>query len=145
MSSGRFLREYKLVVIGSGGVGKSALTIQFMDNRFVEDYDPTIEDLYRKQCVIDGEDALVDVLDTAGQEEFSAMRGHYMREGEGFLLVYSITDRGSFDMIGAMHQQLLRVKDSESVPIVLVGNKCDLDYERRVDVHGASVLFPLSL
>jgi len=58
-----------------------------------------------------------------------------MREGEGFLLVYSITDRDSFDMISVMHQQLLRVKDTESVPLVLVGNKCDLEPERRVDVH----------
>jgi len=55
---------------GRPGVGKSALTIQFMENRFVEDYDPTIEDLYRKMCVIEDEETLVDVLDTAGQEEF---------------------------------------------------------------------------
>ncbi|KAI9434190.1 ras family-domain-containing protein, partial [Lactarius indigo] len=126
-----FLREYRLVVIGSGGVGKSALTIQFMHNHFVDEYDPTIEDSYRKQCVIDGEDALVDILDTAGQED--AMREQYMRRGEGFLLVYSITDRDSFDSISAYHQQILRVKDTESVPIVLVGNKCDLEDERRVD------------
>ncbi|KAH9974824.1 24 kDa ras-like protein [Russula compacta] len=134
MASSRFLHEYKLVVIGSGGVGKSALTIQFMHNHFVEDYDPTIEDLYRKQCVIEGEDTLVDVLDTAGQEEFSAMRGHYMLDGDGFLLVYSVTERNSFNVIEAYHQQILRVKDTQSVPIVLVGNKSDLEYERRVDM-----------
>jgi GTPase KRas protein len=132
MASGLFLREYRLVVIGSGGVGKSSLTIQFMHNHFVDEYDPTIEDSYRKQCVIDGEDALVDILDTAGQEEFSAMREQYMLRGEGFLLVYSITDRDSFDSINAYHQQILRVKDSESVPILLVGNKCDLEDGRRV-------------
>jgi len=103
-----------------------------MHNHFVDEYDPTIEDSYRKQCVIDGEDALVDILDTAGQEEFSAMRGQYMRSGEGFLLVYSITDRDSFDSISAYHQQILRVKDTESVPIVLVGNKCDLEDGRCV-------------
>ncbi len=57
------------------------------------EYDPTIEDSYRKQSVIDDEVALLDVLDTAGQEEYSAMREQYMRTGEGFLLVYSITDR----------------------------------------------------
>jgi GTPase KRas len=59
----------------------------------VTEYDPTIEDSYRKQSVIDDEVALLDVLDTAGQEEYSAMREQYMRTGEGFLLVYSITDR----------------------------------------------------
>ena len=46
---------YKTVVVGDGGVGKSALTIQFLQNEFLEDYDPTIEDSYRKQAVIDGE------------------------------------------------------------------------------------------
>lgn len=66
-----------------------------------------------------------------------------MRRGEGFLLVYSITERGSFDAIRAYHQQILRVKDSESVPIVLVGNKCDLDGERQVSKNGTSkVIYP---
>ena len=54
------LREYKLVVVGGGGVGKSALTIQFIQSHFVEEYDPTIEDSYRKQCVIDDEVAVLD-------------------------------------------------------------------------------------
>lgn len=134
MANCQLLREYKLVVIGSGGVGKSALTIQFMHNRFVEDYDPTIEDLYRKDCFIDGQETLVDVLDTAGQEEFSAMREHYMLDGEGFLLVYSITERDSFNMIESYHQQILRVKDTQAVPIIVVGNKSDLECERRVDM-----------
>jgi len=89
----KFLREYKLVVVGGGGVGKSCLTIQLIQSHFVDEYDPTIEDSYRKQCVIDEEVALLDVLDTAGQEEYSAMREQYMRTGEGFLLVYSITSR----------------------------------------------------
>lgn len=68
----------------------------------------------------------------------SAMREQYMRSGEGFLLVYSITDRDSFDSIGAYHQQILRVKDTESVPIVLVGNKCDLEDGRCVAKNGTS-------
>ena len=66
------------------------------------------------------------------------MREQYMLRGEGFLLVYSITDRDSFDSISAYHRQILRVKDTESVPIVLVGNKCDLEYGRQVGKNGAS-------
>ena len=62
------MTEYKLVVVGAGGVGKSALTIQLIQNHFVDEYDPTIEDSYRKQVVIDGETCLLDILDTAGQE-----------------------------------------------------------------------------
>ncbi|KPP57860.1 ras-related protein M-Ras-like [Scleropages formosus] len=68
------LPTYKLVVVGDGGVGKSALTIQFFQKIFVPDYDPTIEDSYLKHTEIDGQWAILDVLDTAGQEEFSAMR-----------------------------------------------------------------------
>uniref|UniRef100_A0A673JJ57 HRas proto-oncogene, GTPase n=1 Tax=Sinocyclocheilus rhinocerous TaxID=307959 RepID=A0A673JJ57_9TELE len=75
------MTEYKLVVVGAGGVGKSALTIQLIQNHFVDEYDPTIEDSYRKQVVIDGETCLLDILDTAGQEEYSAMRDQYMRTG----------------------------------------------------------------
>ncbi|KAG1142349.1 hypothetical protein G6F37_007557 [Rhizopus arrhizus] len=127
-----FVREYKLVMVGGGGVGKSALTIQFIQSHFVDEYDPTIEDSYRKQCVIDSETALLDVLDTAGQEEYSAMREQYMRNGEGFLLVYSITSRMSFDEISTFYQQICRVKDRDYFPMVLVGNKCDLESDRQV-------------
>jgi GTPase KRas protein len=140
------------VVVGGGGVGKSCLTIQLIQSHFVDEYDPTIEgikwstaspnakiadlflpaDSYRKQCVIDDEVALLDVLDTAGQEEYSAMREQYMRTGEGFLLVYSITSRQSFEEIMTFQQQILRVKDKDYFPIIVVGNKCDLDGERQV-------------
>ena len=93
-------------------------------------------DSYRKQCVIDDEVALLDVLDTAGQEEYSAMREQYMRTGEGFLLVYSITSRQSFEEILTFQQQILRVKDRDYFPIIIVGNKCDLDSEREVSRQG---------
>ena len=95
-------------------------------------------DSYRKQCVIDDEVALLDVLDTAGQEEYSAMREQYMRTGEGFLLVYSITSRQSFEEILTFQQQILRVKDRDYFPIIMVGNKCDLDVERQVSKQGSS-------
>jgi len=135
MQKGQFLREYKLVVVGGGGVGKSALTIQFIQSHFVDEYDPTIEDSYRKQCVIDDEVALLDVLDTAGQEEYGAMREQYMRTGEGFLLVYSITSRNSFEEISTFYQQILRVKDRDTFPVVVLANKCDLEYERQVGMN----------
>jgi GTPase KRas protein len=93
-------------------------------------------DSYRKQCVIDDEVALLDVLDTAGQEEYSAMREQYMRTGEGFLLVYSITSRQSFEEIMTFQQQILRVKDKDYFPIIVVGNKCDLESDRQVSKQG---------
>ncbi|PVU98734.1 hypothetical protein BB559_001330 [Furculomyces boomerangus] len=135
MSNSQFVYEYKLVVVGGGGVGKSALTIQFIQSHFVDEYDPTIEDSYRKQCVIDEETAMLDVLDTAGQEEYSAMREQYMRTGEGFLLIYSITSRSSFEEIPTFQQQILRVKDRDNFPIIICANKCDLDSERQVSTQ----------
>jgi small GTP-binding protein len=138
MSGGDLDQQYKLVVVGGGGVGKSALTIQFIQSHFVQDYDPTIEDSYRKQLVIDDRVAQLDILDTAGQEEFSAMREQYMRTGEGFLLVFSVTDKSSFDEIPRFHTQILRVKDKDEFPMILVGNKSDLENERTVsptEVH----------
>lgn len=72
------------------------------------------------------------VLDTAGQEEFSAMREQYMRKGDGFLLVYSVTDKQSFENIPNFHTQILRVKDRDSYPMLLVANKVDLVHLRKV-------------
>lgn len=126
--------KYKIVVVGGGGVGKSAITIQFIQSYFVTDYDPTIEDSYTKQCVIDDNVAKLDILDTAGQEEFSAMREQYMRSGEGFLLVFSLTERASFEEIYKFHKQVLRVKDRDEFPMLIVGNKADMDRNRQVSV-----------
>lgn len=95
--------------------------------------------------MIDDEVALLDVLDTAGQEEYSAMREQYMRTGEGFLLVYSMTSRQSFEEIITFQQQILRVKDRDYFPIIVVGNKCDLESEREVSTEGTSDRFYLHL
>merc|ERR1712061_231957 len=126
------MREYKLVVLGSGGVGKSALTVQFVQGIFVERYDPTIEDSYRKSVELDGQQCMLEILDTAGTEQFTAMRDLYMKNGQGFVLVYSITATSTFNDLYEIRDQILRVKDSEDVPIILVGNKCDLEEEREV-------------
>ena len=125
-------KEIQVVVIGGGGVGKSALTVQFIQGHFIDEYDPTIEDSYRKDCTVDGTSLSLDILDTAGQEEYSAMREQYMRTGMAFLLVYAVTSRSSFEETQMFYQQILRTKNVDSFPVVLVGNKCDLGYERQV-------------
>jgi len=123
----------KLVIVGDGGVGKSALTIQLTQNQFIAEYDPTIENSYRKQVNIDDEVYMLDILDTAGQEEYSAMRDQYIRSGRGFLIVYSIVSRPSFEAVTNFRDQILRVKDLSTYPIVIIGNKADLaDKDRRV-------------
>ena len=113
--------------------GKSALTVQFVQGIFVEKYDPTIEDSYRKQIEVDGQQCMLEILDTAGTEQFTAMRDLYMKNGQGFLLCYSITSVNSYNEIIDLREQILRVKDTDDVPMILVGNKCDLEEERVVN------------
>ena len=126
------MTHYKICCLGDGGVGKTALTIQLCSNHFVEEYDPTIEDSYRKQVVIDDESCLLEILDTAGQEEFTALRDQWIRDCEGFIIIYSITSRSSFEQVSTFKEQVMRVKDADSLPMMLVGNKCDLEHKREV-------------
>jgi GTPase KRas protein len=133
--------QFKIVVLGGGSVGKSALTIRLVSDHFLSDYDPTIEDSYRKLVTIDGEGAQLDILDTAGQDDFIAMQDQWMREGKGFLLVYAINSQSSFNDVQTLREKVLRTKNSDNVPIVLVGNKCDLpDNERKISKQEGELL-----
>ncbi|CAH1238774.1 RALA [Branchiostoma lanceolatum] len=129
---------HKVIMVGSGGVGKSALTLQFMYDEFVEDYEPTKADSYRKKVVLDGEEVQIDILDTAGQEDYAAIRDNYFRSGEGFLCVFSITEQESFAATADFREQILRVKNDENIPFLLVGNKCDLFDKRQVTIETAT-------
>ncbi|KAI5212824.1 ras-related protein RSR1 [Aureobasidium subglaciale] len=111
-------REYHIVVLGSGV--------------WIERYDPTIEDSYRKQIDVDGRQVILEILDTAGTEQFTAMRELYMKSGQGFLLVFSITSSSSLKELSELREQLVNLKDDPNVPIVLVGNKSDLEEDRAV-------------
>ncbi|KAL6072109.1 Ras GTPase [Balamuthia mandrillaris] len=132
--------HFKLVVLGPGAVGKSCLTIQLVSCQWIEEYDPTIEDSYRKQISVDGNVCFLDILDTAGQEEYGAMRDQYMRTGQGFLLVYDITERSTFEEVPIFKEQILRATDKERVPLTIVGNKCDLENRRAVSTFEGSEL-----
>jgi len=101
---------------------------------------------------------MLEVLDTAGQEEYTALRDQWIRDGEGFVLVYSIASRSSFTRIQRFHNQIQRVKESSAsspsypgsplsssspnspVPIMLVGNKCDRVTEREVSTQEGNAL-----
>jgi small GTP-binding protein len=120
-------KRYRIVVLGAGGVGKSALTLQYVQHNFFEHHDPTIEDAYQQRTVIDSEPCLLDILDTAGQVEFTAMREQYMRCGEGFIVCFSITDRHSFLECEEYRNLIIKVRAQDNVPIILVANKVDLD------------------
>lgn len=121
-----------MVVLGSGGVGKSALTVQFVSGCFMEKYDPTIEDFYRKEIEVDKAPCVLEILDTAGTEQFASMRDLYIKNGQGFVVVYSLTNHHTFQDIKSMKELITRVKGCERVPILLVANKLDLAQQREV-------------
>ncbi|GAA5993893.1 hypothetical protein JCM5350_000112 [Sporobolomyces pararoseus] len=131
--------EYKVVVLGGGGVGKSALTVRFVHSLFVEKYDPTIEDSYRRTINVDGITVALEVLDTAGTEQFMSLHHMYIKSGDGFLLVFSLTSLESVSELYHLREQIQRIKDAsnttglpQKVPLVLVGSKLDLINERQV-------------
>jgi GTPase KRas protein len=112
-------------MLGSSKVGKTALGVKFVQRTFVLEYDPTIEDTLRKTIEIDGTNITFDIFDTSGAEEYKAIQDQYIRAGDGFLLVYSVTDKESFEKCEETYQRILRIKDVDSVPVVLVGNNID--------------------
>jgi small GTP-binding protein len=124
--------DCKIVVFGAGAVGKSALTIQFVQGYFITDYDPTIEDSYKRVLAVDNENIQLDILDTAEQDDFALMRTSYMRQGKGFIIVYAVDDRASFEEVEMFHRDLTRTKGTINVPVVICGNKCDLEEKRVV-------------
>lgn len=148
--------ECTVTVLGIGGVGKSCLTVRFICNKFLEDYDPTIgispiflllpdsvccvEDSYVQVLALDGESVRLNVLDAAGQDDYDGIQQSWMRSGDGCVLVFSITSQASFKQISKIHQQVLRSKGGHEVLLVLVGNKCDLEEKRVVSRREAEVL-----
>lgn len=136
-------KQYKVVMLGSGAVGKSAITVQMVSGHFLSSYDPTIEDSYRTTINVNNQDIILNILDTAGQEEFYALRDQYMRSGDGYIIVFSITSITSFLEVNAIKEQLnmiLDVDDNTLIPIILVGNKCDLEEYRQVQSSDAQRL-----
>jgi len=122
--------DAKLVVLGNEGVGKSALTIRFVQGLWVDKYDPTIEDSYLKSMELDSNAIFVEILDTAGSEQFNAMRTLYMKAADGFVIVYSITQAESFITVEELLLTIFRTKDTKDFPAVVIGNKLDLDMYR---------------
>jgi small GTP-binding protein len=123
--------QIKLVMLGSGGVGKSALVIRLVNDNFLEGWDPTIEDRHHHQMVVDQKECHLTILDTAGQQDFHAMEDQWFQLGEGFVLVYSITSKSSFIEIGNTYERLTRSKEVPP-PVLLCGNKSDLGSFREV-------------
>jgi len=127
------VKQRRIALMGFRSVGKSSLTIQFVDNQFVDSYDPTIENTFQKSIKLGGQEYALQLLDTAGQDEYSIQPQSYFMNVDGYVLVYSVNSKQSFEVVQFVYDKLLDMKgDISSIPVVLVGNKCDLDNEREV-------------
>ena len=128
-------RSYKVIALGVQTVGKSATTLQFIHNHFEKKYDPTIEENYRQHVSIDGEEYNMKIVDLGGfcAEDYSLLIEYFARRNEGFILMYAISDLQSFDYLGHYYNRILSAKNGDPFPIIVVGNKCDLEKERQVE------------
>lgn len=125
----------RFTVLGSGGAGKSALVVQFVHSHYCEIYDPTIEDIYRRQWEVDGMIALADILDTAGQDEYTALRSTWFVGSDGFLLVYNMCSRTSFLEAQTFLQQIKRHNDDAPMPFMVVATHADMADQRTVSAE----------
>ncbi|XP_064478500.1 ras-related protein Rap-1A-like [Ornithodoros turicata] len=126
--------EYRirLVTLGGGGVGKSSIVKRFLFNTYCDRYRPTVEDLFCKEFDLETMTLKVDILDTAGDHQFPAMRRLSIANGHAFLLVYSIDSLASFNIIKQCFEEIREQKpDFQEIPIIVAGNKLDLTEDQR--------------
>ena len=126
------LMKLKLIVVGNQGTGKSCILNRFVNETFEENYQATIGlDFQSKNITIHDQDVRLIIYDTAGQEKFRSLIPMYIREAQIILLIYDISDKASFD---SMPKWIQEVNDilKKDVVFALVGNKIDLEQERKV-------------
>eukprot|EP01080_Neovahlkampfia_damariscottae_P001348 gene1348-11430_t len=136
----------KICVLGGGAVGKSSLTIQFLDKTFEDEYDPTVENSYNTKVTIKNNSFYVNILDTAGQDEYKPLMDTWIKNSDGFIFCYDITNPSSIEELKEIMEKVQRHKGDELivpnlpfVPSVIVGCKCDLKgkSDRIIDIKSA--------
>ena len=98
-------KKRQVVLLGRPCVGKSTLSIMFIDKNFTESYDPTIAHQYTQQVVVKDQAYDLTVYDTAGLEEQSHISNKYL-DSDGFILVYSITDIQSYELVKNIYDRI---------------------------------------
>jgi len=124
--------DYRVVVFGAGGVGKTSLILRFIEGTFRESYIPTIEDTYKKVISSNKSVCTLQITDTTGSHQFPAMQRLSISKGHAFVLVYSISSRQSLEELKPILEIIGEVKGTmEGFPMLLVGNKCDEESGKR--------------
>ncbi|XP_029646930.1 GTP-binding protein Rheb homolog [Octopus sinensis] len=133
-------RQRRIAMMGYRSVGKTSLVLRFVTSKFDDTYDPTIENTYTKNVTVSGQVYQLEVIDTAGQDEYSVTPNDYYMNVDGYILVYSITSQRSLDIIKLIYNKISDMKGRIWVPIVLVGNKTDLEEDRAVTMEDGKKL-----
>jgi small GTP-binding protein len=129
------MTKITIVVLGQCVVGKTPMIEQYVCGTFSPYNGPHMDESYRTDIRIHENNYRLEIIDISGGDDFSNRRSGYIRQGKGFLLVYSITSRISFEEIENIYRDILRKKERSQVPIVICGNMCDREYERQVSTE----------
>ncbi|XP_021945586.1 ras-related and estrogen-regulated growth inhibitor [Folsomia candida] len=111
------LGEVKVAVVGAPGVGKSALIVRFLTRRYIGEYDHQNENRYKHEMMVDSEPVLYEILDSCPKTGNELVSAETVQWADGFLLVYSITDRQSFNYIKRVKQQLTETRSSNTLTV----------------------------
>ena len=126
------LYTYKVVVVGSSGVGKTAVVQRLIENVFNVDGQSTIGVEFKSHCVsFDDETVRLNIWDTAGQERFRSVSKAYFRNAVGAVLVFSLDSIETFNDLDSWINDLNKLS-TPNAAIILIGNKCDLKNDRQV-------------
>ncbi|XP_047041024.1 ras-related and estrogen-regulated growth inhibitor [Helicoverpa zea] len=129
------LSEVKVAVVGAPSVGKSALTVRFLTKRYIGEYDHQQDSKYKHEALLDGEPILFEILDTCPKSIEELPGNDVAQWADGLFLVYSITDRESFNYVRRAKQSL-----QPEIPLALVGNKADMVHLRQVSPEEGEIL-----
>ncbi|XP_061192341.1 ras-related and estrogen-regulated growth inhibitor-like [Saccostrea echinata] len=121
----------KIVVFGGAGVGKTAFVVRYMTRRYIGDYDRNKEMLYNHKIPSPRDDVTLEIIDTAAKDSVENRESH-IRWGDGFVFIYSITDRKSYEYANTLKDMLIKIRGPD-MPAIVVANKCDLLSVRQVD------------
>ena len=129
--------DLRLMIVGWSGIGKSTFVLRFIQDMFYEEYDPTLEDVFCKLVPINAEQRNLQIFDSnCYQEQRSGwMSPQYMRNSDGFICAFSITDPSSLPELQKLIESIKREKDIDDICLIVVGNKCDLECERKVSTE----------
>ena len=122
-----------IITLGNGQVGKTSLIIKYVDNTFSLNYIQTLGMDFKIKMVKlqNSEEIRVKLTDTAGQERFGSLSSNYLKKANGIILIYDITNRESFEALNNWADEIKeKSKSDEARPIILIGNKLDLEKNR---------------